>query len=149
MHYKQKGIPGLAWKELLPGQTALYVFDDPLKAHKLLLHAGMSILTQKRYPTSATARQDYSFAGMRKDVALGLDLGTHICIFCYLHVDSLSYSFGWSALLCRTGFCDTLVVLFLSKFHHHLNKRSSLRAVRQICSVRHKYRCGYGGSNVR
>ena len=48
MHYKQKGIPGLFWKELFPGQTALYVFNDPLKPHKLLVHAGHSILSQKR-----------------------------------------------------------------------------------------------------
>ena len=48
MHYKQKGISGLSWKELPPGQTTLYVFDDPLKPRKLLLHCGHSILNPKR-----------------------------------------------------------------------------------------------------
>jgi hypothetical protein len=76
MYYKQKGIPGLAWHVLSPGQTALYVFDDPLKAHKLLLHAGVSILTHKRYPASTTARQEFSFASMKKDItSLANDLG--------------------------------------------------------------------------
>ena len=48
MHFKQKGISGLSWKELPPGQTTLYVFDDPLKPRKLLLHCGHSILNPKR-----------------------------------------------------------------------------------------------------
>jgi hypothetical protein len=37
----------------------------------------------------------------------------------YLYVDSLTYAFSWSAFLCRIRFCDTLVVIFLSKHHHH------------------------------
>jgi hypothetical protein len=43
----------------------------------------------------------------------------YFCIFYYLYVDSLTYAFGWSAFLCRIRFCDTLVVIFLSKHHHH------------------------------
>jgi hypothetical protein len=43
----------------------------------------------------------------------------YICIFHYLYVDSLTYAFGWSAFMCRFKFCDTLVVMFLSKHHHH------------------------------
>jgi hypothetical protein len=39
-------------------------------------------------------------------------LGCCICIFNYLHVDSLTYAFGWSAFLCRIRFCDTLFVIF-------------------------------------
>ena len=58
MHYKQKNIPGLFWKELLPGQIALYVFNDPLKPHKLLVHAGKSILSQKRLEISS--QQEHS-----------------------------------------------------------------------------------------
>jgi hypothetical protein len=34
----------------------------------------------------------------------------YICIFNYLHVESLTYAFGWSAFLCRIRFCDTFVV---------------------------------------
>jgi hypothetical protein len=50
----------------------------------------------------------------------------------YLHVDSLTYAFGWSAFLCRIIFCDTLVVIFLSKYHHHLQmKRETLLCIRQ------------------
>ena len=56
MHFKQKGISGLSWKELPPGQTTLYVFDDPLKPRKLLLHCGHSILNPKRWEM-----HDYSF----------------------------------------------------------------------------------------
>jgi hypothetical protein len=44
----------------------------------------------------------------------------YICIFYNLYVDSLTYAFGWSTFLCRIRFCDTLVVIFLSK-HHHLS----------------------------
>jgi hypothetical protein len=33
-------------------------------------------------------------------------------IFHYLHVDSFTYAFGWSALVCRIKFFNPLVVIF-------------------------------------
>jgi hypothetical protein len=44
---------------------------------------------------------------------LVVGLFCYIFIFYYLYVDSLTYVLGWSAFLCRIGFCDTLVVIFL------------------------------------
>jgi hypothetical protein len=42
------------------------------------------------------------------------------------YVDYLTSAFDWSAFLCRTRFCDTLVVIFLCRHHHHHHHQTSL-----------------------
>ena len=45
LYYKQKGIVGNSWMVLNPGQSRSYVWEDPFKPHKLLVHSGANILS--------------------------------------------------------------------------------------------------------
>ncbi len=45
LFYKQKGIVGNSWATILPGETKPYVWEDPFKPHKLLVHVGDNILS--------------------------------------------------------------------------------------------------------
>jgi hypothetical protein len=47
LYYKQKGIPGNSWQMLYPGQSRSYVWEDPFKPHKLLVHTGDNVLSPK------------------------------------------------------------------------------------------------------
>ncbi|RYH23330.1 hypothetical protein EON65_18010 [archaeon] len=44
IHYKQKGIAGSVWYTLNPGQSRPYIWQDPFKPHKLVVHVGDNIL---------------------------------------------------------------------------------------------------------
>jgi hypothetical protein len=81
----------------------------------------------------------------------------YFCIFYYLYVDSLTYAyifihiyiytytytytyiyiyaFGWSAFLGRIGFCDTFVVIFLSKHHRTRYCMSGMSCLRLSCCI--------------
>lgn len=45
LYYKQKGIMGNSWYMLNPGQSRSYVWEDPFKPHKLLVHSGDNVLS--------------------------------------------------------------------------------------------------------
>lgn len=45
LYYKQKGIVGNSWYMLNPGQSRSYVWEDPFKPHKLLVHSGDNVLS--------------------------------------------------------------------------------------------------------
>ncbi len=42
--YKQRGIPGNHWRELAPGCSTGYLWDDPFKPRKLVLKVGANLL---------------------------------------------------------------------------------------------------------
>jgi hypothetical protein len=45
IHFRQKGIPGAPWATLNPGQSCSFIWEDPFKPHKLLVHIGDNILS--------------------------------------------------------------------------------------------------------
>jgi hypothetical protein len=44
LHYRQKGISSGRWASLGPGESATYIFEDPMKSHDLLVRTGRSLL---------------------------------------------------------------------------------------------------------
>ena len=44
IHYRQKGITDGRWSSLEPGMSATYIWENPLKQHRLLLRMGSNIL---------------------------------------------------------------------------------------------------------
>jgi hypothetical protein len=44
LHFRQKGVSGSRWATLGPGQSTNYIWDDPLKPHRLLLRVGKNFL---------------------------------------------------------------------------------------------------------
>eukprot|EP00981_Chlorochromonas_danica_P005995 scaffold1244_cov162-Ochromonas_danica.AAC.31 len=76
IHYKQKGIPGSSWKTLNPGQSCAYVWQDPFKPHKLLMHVGQNLLCPGDTRNSATSAEGGELGDRgRGDDSLGKYLG--------------------------------------------------------------------------
>jgi hypothetical protein len=44
IHFRQKGVSGSRWATLAPGHSTNYIWDDPLKPHRLLLRVGKNFL---------------------------------------------------------------------------------------------------------
>lgn len=44
LYYKQKGISGTSWSCIQPGQASSFIWEDPFKPHKLLMHVGENVL---------------------------------------------------------------------------------------------------------
>lgn len=44
LHFRQKGVSGNRWATLDPGKSETYIWDDPLKPHRLLLRVGKNLL---------------------------------------------------------------------------------------------------------
>lgn len=76
IHYKQKGIPGSSWSTLNPGQSCAYIWQDPFKPHKLLVHVGDNILCPSDQRNSTTLSEGGELGERGKgDDSLGKYLG--------------------------------------------------------------------------
>ncbi len=61
LHYKQKGVVGNSWRTLNPGQSCVYVWEDPFKPHKLLVLAGDNILCPSDHCNAAATALSNEF----------------------------------------------------------------------------------------
>jgi hypothetical protein len=61
LHYKQKGIVGNAWATIYPGETKPYIWEDPFKPHKLLVHVGENILSPADIRNGKALREGVDF----------------------------------------------------------------------------------------
>lgn len=60
IHYKQKGISGNVWRSLNPGQSCVYVWEDPFKPHKLLVLTGDNILCPPDHCNDSPGASEFS-----------------------------------------------------------------------------------------
>eukprot|EP00601_Ochromonadales_sp_CCMP2298_P019967 CAMPEP_0173319868 /NCGR_PEP_ID=MMETSP1143-20121109/28486_1 /TAXON_ID=483371 /ORGANISM="non described non described, Strain CCMP2298" /LENGTH=131 /DNA_ID=CAMNT_0014263341 /DNA_START=12 /DNA_END=404 /DNA_ORIENTATION=+ len=60
LFYKQKGIVGNKWRMLHPGQSRSYVWEDPFRPHKLLVHTGENVLSPMRFKQHAMLATGFS-----------------------------------------------------------------------------------------
>ena len=65
LYYKQKGIVGNSWIMLNPGQSRSYVWEDPFKPHKLLVHSGDNVLSPSNNLAHITSEQAGAFLTKR------------------------------------------------------------------------------------
>lgn len=61
LYYKQKGIVGNSWYMLNPGQSRSYVWEDPFKPHKLLVHSGDNVLSPLEHHAHVASGQAGQF----------------------------------------------------------------------------------------
>lgn len=76
IHYKQRGIAGSSWNTLNPGESCSYVWEDPFKPHKLVVHVGENLLSpgDNRNKTTLNEGGELGERG-RGDESLGTYLG--------------------------------------------------------------------------
>jgi hypothetical protein len=65
LFYKQKGIAGNNWLMLNPGQSRSFVWEDPFKPHKLLVHTGDNVLSPVSHQAHVTSGQAGQFLSKR------------------------------------------------------------------------------------
>jgi hypothetical protein len=65
LFYKQKGIAGNNWLMLNPGQSRSFVWEDPFKPHKLLVHTGDNVLSPANHHAHVASSQAGQFLTKR------------------------------------------------------------------------------------
>jgi hypothetical protein len=69
LHFRQKGVGGSRWTCLDPGLSASYIWDDPMKPHRLLVRVGKNILCPNpTRPDDLSAIFENSWSGFNKDI---------------------------------------------------------------------------------
>jgi hypothetical protein len=69
LHFRQKGVGGTRWTCLDPGLSASYIWDDPMKPHRLLVRVGKNILCPNpTRPDDLSAIFENSWSGFNKDI---------------------------------------------------------------------------------
>jgi hypothetical protein len=61
IHYKQKGLVGNSWASIPPGETRPFIWEDPFKPHKLLIHVGDNLLSPSDYRNGKSIRDGVEF----------------------------------------------------------------------------------------
>lgn len=85
LHYKQKGISGNFWLTLSPGQIRPYIWEDPFKPHKLLVHVGDNVLC----PSDHINRSTLNEKGELSERGRGDDtLGTYLSLVAGVSTES-------------------------------------------------------------